>query len=470
MTVRLYNTDGRKIEPFKPIKDGQAGLYCCGPTVYNYAHIGNLRAFMFEDILRRTLEYAGYKVKHIMNVTDVGHLTDDGDDGEDKMIKAAREKGLSVWDIARFFTDAFIDDTKRLNILKPTMYCKATEHIDDMIKMVQKLEDNGFTYVAGGNVYFDSSKFPEYGKMALLDKQDLIHGARVVIDINKRSPQDFVLWFTESKFEKQAMIWESPWGVGYPGWHIECSAMSCKYLGPHFDIHCGGIDHIPVHHTNEIAQSEAANGEKWVNYWCHNEFLLMKTGKMSKSKGGFLTLQSLVDKGYDPLDYRYFLLGGHYRSQLIFTWESLESSATARRNLVQKIGNLKKNTTAVPLDTLSKNAKGKLNDFNEHITADLMTPRCLADLWGLLKDNSISDGEKLTVAYKMDQVLGLKMDTYEIEDESVDVSAEDLLLIAERVEAKKTRNFNRADEIRDIFSERGYILVDSPEGTFLKKK
>ena len=470
MIVNLYNTDGREIVPFKPIKEGKVGLYCCGPTVYNYGHIGNLRAFMFEDILRRTLEYAGYKVKHIMNITDVGHLTDDGDDGEDKMIKAAREKGMSVWDIADSFTQAFMDDVNKLNVLKPTMYSKATEHIADMIKMIQKLEDRGFTYVAGGNVYFDSSKFPEYGKMALLDKQDLQHGARVVIDTNKKGPQDFVLWFTESKFEKQAMTWDSPWGVGYPGWHIECSAMSCKYLGNHFDIHCGGIDHIPVHHTNEIAQSEAANGEKWVNYWCHNEFLLMKTGKMSKSKGGFITLQSLIEKGYDPLDYRYFLLGGHYRSQLVFTWESLESSTSARKNLVQKIGAMKKNSKPTPLSSIGEKASMRLKDFDEHITSDLMTPRCLADLWGLLKDNSISDGEKLTVAYKMDQVFGLSMEQYEIEDEKIEISDDDQKLISERAEAKKAKDFSRADEIREIFSERGYVLVDSPEGTFIKKK
>ena len=228
MTVKLFNTDGRKVEEFKPINNGKAGLYCCGPTVYNYAHIGNLRAYMFEDILRRTLEYAGYKVKHIMNITDVGHLTDDGDDGEDKMIKAAREKGMSVWDIASFFEEAFVKDIERLNILKPTIFSKATEHIDDMIGMISKLEENGFTYQAGGNVYFDSAKFGEYGKMALLDKQDFKDGARVVIDKNKRNPQDFVLWFTKGKFEKQAMNWDSPWGNGYPGWHIECSAMSCK--------------------------------------------------------------------------------------------------------------------------------------------------------------------------------------------------------------------------------------------------
>ncbi|MBB6478424.1 cysteine--tRNA ligase [Spirochaeta isovalerica] len=470
MTVNLYNTDGRKIEPFIPIREGNVGLYCCGPTVYNYAHIGNLRAFMFEDILRRTLEYAGYKVKHIMNITDVGHLTDDGDDGEDKMIKAAREKGMSVWDIAAFFTDSFFSDVERLNIQKPTLYSKATDHIEDMINMIRTLEEKGFTYQAGGNVYFDSSRFPEYGKMALLDKQDLQHGARVVVDENKRNPQDFVLWFTESKFEKQAMTWDSPWGVGYPGWHIECSAMSCKYLGNHFDIHCGGIDHIPVHHTNEIAQSEAANGEKWVNYWCHNEFLLMKSGKMSKSKGGFLTLQSLVDKGYDPLDYRYFLLGGHYRSQLVFSWESLEASASARKNLIQKIGSLRKDAGPVNLSDLGDGAKEKLNDFSEHITADLMTPRCLADLWGLLKDPAIAEGEKLAAAYEMDRVLGLKMDTYEIAEESVEISEEDKALIGERAKAKKEKNFSRADEIRDIFSDRGYTLVDTPEGTILKKK
>ncbi|MDA3811355.1 MAG: cysteine--tRNA ligase [Spirochaetaceae bacterium] len=470
MIVNLFNTDGRNIEPFQPITEGKVGLYCCGPTVYNYAHIGNLRAYMFEDILRRTLEYAGYKVKHVMNITDVGHLTDDGDDGEDKMIKAARDKGMSVWDIASFFTDAFIKDTARLNILKPAIYSKATEHIDEMINMIQKLEDRGFTYNVGGNVYFDSSKFPEYGKMALLDKQDLQHGARVIIDTNKKGPQDFVLWFTDSKFEKQAMTWDSPWGIGYPGWHIECSAMSCKYLGNHFDIHCGGIDHIPVHHTNEIAQSEAANGEKWVNYWLHNEFLLMKTGKMSKSKGGFITLQSLIDQGYNPLDFRYFLLGGHYRSQLVFTWESLDASAKARKNLVQKIGSLKKSSEPVSLDIISEAGRSRLNDFEEHIITDLMTPRCLADLWGLLKDNSIDDGEKLAIAYKIDKVLGLNMETYELEDDKVELSSEDMKLIEERADAKKVKNFSRADEIRDIFSERGYVLVDSPNGVFLKKK
>ena len=470
MTVNLFNTDGREIKPFKPIHDGKVGLYCCGPAVYNYAHIGNLRAFMFEDILRRTLEYAGYNVKHIMNITDVGHLTDDGDDGEDKMIKAAREKGMSVWDIASFFTDAFKNDVDKLNMLKPAMFSKATEHISDMIDMIKKLEEKGFTYQAGGNVYFDSSKFPDYGKMALLDKQDLQHGARVVVDVNKRGPQDFVLWFTMSKFEKQAMTWDSPWGVGYPGWHIECSAMSCKYLGNHFDIHCGGIDHIPVHHTNEIAQSEAANGEKWVNYWCHNEFLLMKTGKMSKSKGGFLTIQTLIDKGYDPLDYRYFLLGGHYRSQLIFTWESLEASAKARKNLVQKIGTLKTKGKIASLDNIGEKAAEKLADFDEHISSDLMTPRCLADLWGLLKDNSINDDEKLAVAFRMDKVLGLKMESYEIEDDKIEINEEDRKLINERSEAKKTKDFARADEIRDNFSKRGYVLVDSPQGTFIKKK
>ncbi|MBN2657742.1 MAG: cysteine--tRNA ligase [Spirochaetales bacterium] len=470
MTVNLYNTDGRRIEPFIPIREGNVGLYCCGPTVYNYAHIGNLRAFMFEDILRRTLEYAGYEVKHIMNITDVGHLTDDGDDGEDKMIKAAREKGMSVWDIAAFFTESFYSDVEKLNIKKPDLYSKATEHIDDMIRMIKTLEEKGFTYLAGGNVYFDSSKFPEYGKMALLDKQDLQHGARVIVDENKKNPQDFVLWFTESKFEKQAMTWDSPWGVGYPGWHIECSAMSCKYLGNHFDIHCGGIDHIPVHHTNEIAQSEAANGEKWVNYWLHNEFLLMKSGKMSKSKGGFLTLQSLIDEGYDPLDYRYFLLGGHYRSQLVFSWESLEASASARKNLIQKIGSLKKSSSPVKSNALGEEARKKLDDFGEHITSDLMTPRCLADLWGLLKDTAIPDGEKLAAAYEMDRVLGLKMETYEIAEESVEIFPEYRALIDERADAKKAKNFARADEIRDIIGDRGYTLVDTPEGTILKKK
>ena len=281
MGLKLYNTMGREIQEFKPIQQGKAGFYGCGPTVYNYAHIGNLRAYVFLDLLDRTLSFLGYKVEHVMNITDIGHLSDDNDDGEDKMLKTARERSQSVLEIAQFYTDAFFNDIDRLNIKRPSVICKATDHIPDMIELIKKIEQNGHTYMSGGNLYFDVSTFKDYGKLAMLNLDDLKAGARIDVDQNKRNPFDFVLWFTKSKFENQALVWDSPWGKGYPGWHIECSAMSMKYLGEQFDIHTGGIDHIPIHHTNEIAQSEGATGKKWVNYWLHNEFLVIAKDKNS---------------------------------------------------------------------------------------------------------------------------------------------------------------------------------------------
>ncbi|MDA3850966.1 MAG: cysteine--tRNA ligase [Spirochaetaceae bacterium] len=470
MEFRFVNSDGRKEMPFEPIEPGKVGIYCCGPTVYNYAHIGNLRPYTIQDVLVRALKYGGFEVNHVVNITDVGHLTSDGDDGEDKMIKAAREKGMSVWDIAIFFTKAFYNDIDRLNIQRPSRFSKATEHIEDMISMVKTLEDKGFTYQAGGNVYFDTSQFKDYGKMANLDMDALKHGARVAVDNNKKNPGDFVLWFTESKFGKQAMTWDSPWGVGYPGWHIECSAMSTKYLGPHFDIHCGGVDHIPVHHTNEIAQSEAANGCKWVNYWLHNEFIIMKSGKMSKSKGNFLTLQSLIDEGYEPLDYRYFLLGAHYRSQLIFSWESMGAAKSARKSLIRKIQNL--GVTNSSDVGLSDEGKIWLEQFENHISQDLNTPRCLADIYGILKYPSLDNREKVYLIFKMDEILGLDLErsieALEVED-SLPMDDEITKLIQERYEARNNKNFAQADEIRDKLLKQGIRLVDSPEGTRWEK-
>ena len=314
MSLKLYNTMGRTLQECKPIHENFVGFYGCGPTVYNYAHIGNLRAYVFLDILDKTLTFLGYDIKHVMNITDVGHLTGDSDDGEDKMVKTAEEKHQTVLEIAQFYTDAFMKDIDALNIRHPDVICKATEHIDEMIELIKQIEKNGHTYMAGGNLYFDISTFPDYGKLANLNLEELKEGAgkrkEVVIDSNKKNPGDFVLWFTKSKFESQAMTWPSPWGQGYPGWHIECSAMSMKYLGKHFDIHTGGIDHVPVHHTNEIAQSEGSFSEEerkkgpWVNYWLHNEFLVIEGGnKMSKSQGNFLRLQTILDKGYNALDY-----------------------------------------------------------------------------------------------------------------------------------------------------------------------
>ncbi len=465
--MKLYNTMSRSIEEFVPITEGKVKMYCCGPTVYNYAHIGNLRTYIFEDLLHRTLDRAGYEVEHVMNITDVGHLTGDGDDGEDKMEKSARESGRSVWDIAAFYTKAFFDDEKDLNIIRPEVVCRATDHIAEMIALIQRLEKGGHTYVSGGNVYFSIDSIDDYGKLAKLNLDELKSGARIDIDSNKKNPKDFVLWFTNSKFKDQAMMWDSPWGRGYPGWHIECSAMSMKYLGEHFDIHCGGIDAIPVHHTNEIAQSEAATGKQWVNYWCHGEFLLNDSGKMSKSSGEFLTLSVLKEKGYNPLDYRYFCLTGHYRSQLKFSYEALDHARSARRNLVERIQALLSETAAS--DSPGEKAKEYMAAFDEAMENDLSAPQALSVLWTMLKDD-IPSSDKLCAIYHMDGILGLKL--HEIVAPAAEkVGGEDEeRLLEERSAAKKEKNYKRADEIRDELLKRGFIVRDTPSGTILEKK
>jgi len=467
VALQLYNTLNRQLEDFEPLQKDKVGLYCCGPTVYNFAHIGNLRSYFFEDILRRILERRGFQVNHVMNVTDVGHLTDDGDDGEDKMIKSAREKGMDVWQIAQHFTEAFFQDTKALNILTPQVVCKATEHIGDMQNLIKSLETKGLTYESEGNVYFDTDKFPSYGKMALLDRQEQLSGARVSVDQAKKHPRDFVLWFTKSKFEDQAMQWESPWGKGYPGWHLECSAMSMKYLGEQFDIHCGGVDHIPVHHTNEIAQSEGASGKPWVKYWLHGEFLLDQSGKMAKSKGEFLTLQRLVDKGYSPMDYRYFLLGAHYRSQLVFSWESMDSAKRARNNLYKKVLEFKAQTVG-PL-ALGEIGNSILSEFDAALDQDMNMPRALSCVWKTVKSKDLLPQEKLAVLYNMDDVLGLGMETWEEEKTQEELAPEAMALIAEREEARKNKDFQRSDEIRDQLLAQGIQITDTPQGTAWKK-
>jgi cysteinyl-tRNA synthetase len=472
-TLCLYNTLGRELQEFRPIRPGKVGFYGCGPTVYDYAHIGNLRAYVFHDILVRTLGFLGFEVTHVMNITDVGHLSGDLDTGEDKMLKRAQERGKSPYEIAEFYAEAFFRDTERMNIRRPTVVCKATEHVAEMIGLIQRIEARGFTYSAGGNLYFDVTKFPKYGELALLKLEDLKAGARIEIDPNKRNPADFALWFTKSKFENQAMIWDSPWGRGYPGWHIECSAMSMKYLGEQFDIHAGGIDHIPIHHTNEIAQSEAATGSKWVNYWVHNEFIVLDKGKMAKSAGGFLTLQTLVDAGYEPLDYRYFLLGGHYRSQLQFSYEALESAKASRKSLVDRVAALKEKAggaageSAAAVD-LGPKSSAYLESFTGHLCQDLATPRALAELWGLLRDNDVPPAEALMAAYAMDEVLGLRLrDSARPGTASVDpaFAAEIEALVAERVAAKKAKDWARADAIRVELKSRGILLEDGPAGT-----
>ena len=493
MALALYNTMGRELEEFKPITPGKAGFYGCGPTVYNYAHIGNLRAYVFQDTLKRSLRFLGLEVTHVMNVTDIGHLAGDSDSGEDKMVKTAQERGESVLEIAQFYTDAFFKDTERLNIIRPTVVCKATDHVREMIELIKRIEANGHTYQAGGNLYYDVTSFPDYGKLARINLDDLKAGARIDVDENKRSPYDFVLWFTKSKFENQALTWDSPWGRGYPGWHIECSAMSIKYLGEQFDIHTGGIDHIQIHHTNEIAQTEGATGKKWVNYWLHNEFLVMDKGKMSKSSGNFLTLQYVIDQGYDPLDYRLFLLGGHYRSQLTFSWESMDGAKNGRKSLVKQIakiaGTVKREMPARFAELLANGEKAPLSfeaalsglgesgardylaRFRTAVEQDLNTPRALSELQGLVRDPSIEAEDALETLSAMDGVLGLSLIASAAraldEEESPTLESDPRIdaLVAERAAAKKAKNFARADEIRNQLKVEGVILEDSPSGT-----
>jgi cysteinyl-tRNA synthetase len=466
MALRLFNTLGRKLEEFVPITNDRVGLYCCGPTVYNYAHIGNLRTYVFEDILRRVLERNGYEVTHVMNITDVGHLTDDADEGEDKMLVGARERGMTVWEIAEHFTKAFFEDIGRLNVEMPTISCRATEHIPEMQHLVERLEDRGLTYEGGGNVYFSIDAFPRYGELALLDRQELRAGARIEVDSAKKNPHDFVLWFTQSKFEHQAMQWDSPWGRGYPGWHLECSAMSMKYLGEHFDIHTGGVDHINVHHTNEIAQSEGATGRKWVNYWLHGEFLVMPSGRMGKSEGNMVTLSTLTERGYDPLDYRSFLLGAHYRTQLTFSWEALDAARSARASLVEQLRDL-----ADGLDDWSPDADVSLQEtasraraeIDEAFDDDLNAPRALGTLRAFLKDASVPAAERLAVALDADGVFGLRL--REAVTKREELAPELAAMIAEREQARTEKDFARADALRDKLREAGVALEDTPAGT-----
>ncbi len=461
MELKLYNTLGRQMQTFVPRTPGRVGMYCCGLTVYDYAHVGNLRTYIFEDILRKTFQYFGYEVRHVMNVTDVGHLTDDADEGEDKMLKGAREKGKTVWEIADFYTKAFFRDFSLVRCAMPAVVCRATDHIPEMIALIRRLEEGGHTYVSGGNVFFDIATFPGYGRLALLDQQQLRAGARIAVDAGKRNPADFALWFTRGKFEHQTMVWDSPWGRGYPGWHIECSAMSMKYLGEQFDVHCGGIDHVPVHHTNEIAQSEAATGHPWVTYWLHGEWLLMGAEKMAKSLGNFTTLTTLTEKGYHPLDFRFFCLGAHYRTQLAFTGESLEAARAGRAGLTEKVIALKAAAPGGPEEPRGA-ARDYLTAFEEHAADDLNMPRCLADLWTMLRDNGVPPAQKLGAAMRMDTILDIGL--AEAREEEAALDAETRALLEEREKARRERNWKRADEIRARLASKGMEIQDGPGG------
>jgi cysteinyl-tRNA synthetase len=468
LSFNVYNTLTRNKDEFVPYTKGKVGMYTCGPTVYNYAHIGNLRTYIFEDVLKKSLEYVNYKVKHVMNVTDVGHLQSDGDEGEDKMSLGASREHKTVWEIAKFYEDAFFEDCTKLNIKRPTIVCKATDHIQDMIDLIKVLEEKGYTYVSNGNVYFEIDKFPDYTKLANISIDDLKAGSRIEIDPNKKNPLDFVLWFTNSKFSNQIMQWESPWGRGFPGWHLECSAMSIKYIGEYLDIHCGGIDHIAIHHTNEVAQSEGALGHKWVKYWMHGEFLVLDSGKMSKSSGDFLTISRLEEEGYSPLDYRYFCLQSKYRKQLVFSFESLKDAKKGYKKLKERI--------ATVLNSINKNdvtGNEKINEYKEkfssYISDDLNIANALTVLFDVLKDEELNNKEKAILIEDFDKVLSLDLMTIENETTNID---EELInkLIIERADARSSKNWARADEIRNEFIAMNIELLDTKEGTTWKVK
>ena len=477
--MKLYNTLTREKDEFVTNEPGVVRMYTCGPTVYHFAHIGNLRTYIMEDVLEKYLAYTGYDVKRVMNITDVGHLTSDADTGEDKMLAGARREKKTVMDIARFYTDAFFADCEKLNIRKPATVVPATTEIAEFIKVVEALIENGSAYVSGGNVYFDTSKLDEYYVFNRHDAEDLEEGVRegVGVDAAKRNKTDFVLWFTKSKFEDQELKWDSPWGLGYPGWHIECSAISMKYLGERLDIHCGGIDNAFPHHTNEIAQSEAYLGHKWCNFWFHVHHLNTNHGKMSKSSGEFLTVSLLEEKGYDPLAYRLFCLGSHYRKNLTFSWEGLDGAASSYAGLVKKVAALKGPADVAPGD--EDEAKKLDASFREALDSDLNTSMAVTALYDVFKAK-IADGTKLALIGKFDEVLSLGLlaaaeKAKESEenkgqnggiDEELRSKIEDM--IRQRADAKAAKNYAEADRIRDELTAMGVTLADSKEGTTYK--
>jgi cysteinyl-tRNA synthetase len=459
MPLKLYNTLTRKKEEFKPIEKGKVGMYCCGPTVYDYAHIGNLRTYIFEDLLKRTLLFNNLEVKHVMNITDVGHLTSDADAGEDKLEKSARKEKKSAWDIAVFYTRAFREDIKKLNILSPDIWCKATDHIKEMQDWVSKLIKKGYTYELEDGIYFDTSKFREYGALDPKNLRGIKAGKRVDMG-GKKNPADFALWKFSPENEKRQMEWEFLGRKGFPGWHIECSAMSTKYLGENFDIHCGGIDHIQIHHTNEIAQTEAITGKRWVNCWLHGEFLVLDKDKMSKSAGNFFTLPSLEEKGFSPLDYRYLCLNTHYRKRLVFTEQSLSSARSTFKKLAKTILELSQKQDS------SGSAKKYETSFLKAVSDDLNIPKALGILWDALKDESLGSREKYSLALKFDKVLGLGLDSLKSEEIPESISH----LVEQRETARKNKDFKKSDSLRKKIEEMGYRIEDSQDGPFIIKK
>ena len=456
MELRLYNTLTRRKELFQPRRPPKVGLYTCGPTVYNYAHIGNLRTYIFEDILKRVLAYNGFKVKHVMNITDVGHLTGDRDMGEDKLEKGARREGKSAWEIAEFYTDAFKSDLKRLNIQPPTLWCKATDTIEDQVALIQTLESRGYTYRTGDGIYFDTSKFHGYTKLSHQNLEALQEGARVEKNPEKRNATDFALWKFSPPDVRRQMEWESPWGIGFPGWHIECSAMSMKYLGDMLDIHCGGTDHIDVHHTNEIAQSEAATGKPFFQYWMHGAFLIIAGGKkMAKSEDNFLTLaSSFMQRDIDPLTFRFASFLTHYRKPMEYSDEGVQAALNGLQHLRNQVRTLMEDSQATTIDSVYK------EKFNAALNNDLNLPQALAVVQELLKSD-LDAGVKLATVFDYERVLGLDLDKVGASQ----VLPDDIqALVDERDQARKEKKWALSDELRDKIQAMGYTVQDSPQG------
>lgn len=462
--MRLYNTLSRKVEEFKPIVENNLSFYACGPTVYDFAHIGHIRAYVFNDTLRRIFEYKKYGVKHVMNITDVGHLTDDADAGEDKMEKGARKYGKTVWDLAQYYTDFFFMSMDAMNILRPTIVCKATDHIEEMIALVKTLIEKGHAYETKEAVYFDVASFKNYGALSGQKKEEKQNAVRdeVYVDTEKKNAADFALWFKRvGKFKDHTMHWDSPWGDGFPGWHIECSAMSMKYLGKTIDIHTGGIDHIPVHHENEIAQSEAANDAPFVHYWMHYHFLQVEGQKMSKSLGNFFTIEDIRKKGINPMAFRLLLLQSHYRQPMNFTWEALKGAHEAYRKLRGEISHLK-SLKESPV-TISQNTF--LAEFTTYLDNDLQTPQAVASLFTMMK-SPLSAAEKLQNLQAADDLLGLAL---LVEEETLDIPSDVILMANERQQAKLNKEYAKADDLRKHIEEKGYKIEDTKGEYTLKK-
>ena len=459
----IYNTLTKKKEEFKPLEAGQAKIYTCGPTVYWFAHIGNLRTYIFEDILKRVLAFDGYKSTHVMNITDVGHLTSDADSGEDKMEKGAKKEGKTAWEVAEFYTQAFKRDLERLNVAEPDVWVKATDTIKEQIELIQVLGKKGYTYTIDDGVYFDSSKIKDYGKLAGLKEDPAQLKARVEMAEGKKSPTDFALWKFSPEGSKRQMEWESPWGKGFPGWHTECIVMAAKYLNVPFDIHCGGIDHVPVHHTNEIAQANAAWGNDLANYWMHGEFLVLKDNRMGKSEGNAVTVETLIEKGFDPLAYRYLTLTAHYHTKLTFTLDDLAAAQTALQKLRGIVLDLKKSGVETQTDN-EKNAKYR-EMFKEYINDDLNMPKALALVWIIIKDQSVSDSDKYHLILEFDKIFGLDLD--KVKD--LEISPEVGVLIKEREDYRQQKNWAMADETRKKIEALGYCVEDSKDGMKVKR-